>query len=182
MGIDEDRHIVKKCISGDSRAEKALYMKYSNVVYTICFRYSRNEEDASDILQETFMKVFEKLKQYNGEGSLEGWIRRVAVTTSIRFYRDNFKKKNISKLSEYEYEQTDLETPLEIVSAKEIMQLINSLSDTYRIIFNMHAIEGYSHKEIGEQLNITEVASRSRLNRAKKQLIVLLKTKNHLIC
>ena len=75
-----------------------------------------------------------------------------------------------------------METPLEIVSAKEIMQLINSLSDAYRIIFNMHAIEGYSHKEIGEHLGISEVASRSRLKRAKKQLIALLKTKNHVIC
>lgn len=182
MGIEEDRRIVEECISGDARSEKRLYMKYANVVYTICYRYSRNEEDARDILQETFMKVFEKLGQYNGDGSLEGWIRRVAVTTSIRFYRKSLKKKNISKLSDSEYDQSDMETPLEIVSAKEIMQLINSLSDAYRIIFNMHAIEGYSHKEIGEHLGISEVASRSRLKRAKKQLIALLKTKNHVIC
>lgn len=182
MGIDEDRHLVEECISGDARSEKRLYMKYANIVYTICYRYSRNEEDARDILQETFMSVFKKMHQYKGEGSLEGWIRRVAITTSIKFYRKNLKKKKVKELSESEYEHNDMETPLEIVSAKEIMQLINGLSDAYRIIFNMHAIEGYSHKEIGEHLGITEVASRARLKRAKKQLIVLLKTKNNVIC
>lgn len=182
MGIDEDRHLVEECISGNTRSEKRLYTKYANVVYTICYRYSRNEEDASDILQETFMRVFEKLNQYKGEGSLEGWIRRVAITTSIRFYRKSLKKKSVRELSESEYEHNDIETPLEVISAKEIMQLINGLSDIYRIIFNMHAIEGYSHKEIGEHLGITEVASRARLKRAKKQLIILLKTKNHVTC
>ena len=124
-GVDDDRHIVEECIQGNRKAQKALHDRYASIAYTVCYRYARNTEDAKDILQDTFMTIFQKLEQYKGDGSFEGWVRRVAVTTSIRFYKKNLKRSNQCKLSDIEYELRAANTTIEEISVKEILEVIN---------------------------------------------------------
>jgi RNA polymerase sigma-70 factor (ECF subfamily) len=142
-------------------------------MYAVCYRYAKNAEDAKDILQETFIKVFTNLKSFKGEGSFEGWIRRIAVTTSIRHYENSIRKIDNRDI-ELVQEGSVQETILSEISAQEISTVISNLPDGYRMVFNMYAIEGYSHKEIGEELGITESSSRSQLTRARKMLVGLL--------
>lgn len=142
-------------------------------MYAVCYRYAKNKEDAKDILQETFIKVFANLKSFKGEGSFEGWIRRIAVTTSIRHYENSIRKIDTRDI-ELVQEGSVQETILSEISAQEISTVISNLPDGYRMVFNMYAIEGFSHKEIGAELGITESSSRSQLTRARKMLIGLL--------
>ncbi|MFT5858621.1 MAG: RNA polymerase sigma factor (sigma-70 family) [Flavobacteriaceae bacterium] len=165
--------LIEQCLRGKKRSQRKLYDTFSRVIYAISFRYSKNEDDAKDLLQETFVKVFSNLHSYKGEGSFEGWVKRIAVNTAIRHYQKSSKlidKHDIEVVQESSTEPTVLAS----ISAREITQLISQLPDGYRIVFNMYAIEGYSHKEIGEELGITESSSRSQLTRARRILADLL--------
>jgi RNA polymerase sigma factor (sigma-70 family) len=173
MASSSETELIEACIKGKTRSQRELYDTFAGKIYAVCFRYAKNEEDAKDLLQETFVKVFNNLKMYKGEGSFEGWIRKIAVNTAIRHYQ-----KTTKAIDKYDIETTneahvhaDIEST---ISAREIMDVIAQLPDGYRIVFNMYAIEGYSHKEIGEELDITESSSRSQLTRARKMLVGLL--------
>ncbi|MFT5778437.1 MAG: RNA polymerase sigma factor (sigma-70 family) [Crocinitomicaceae bacterium] len=173
MTSNSETKLIEACLKGEPRSQRELYDTFAGKIYAVCFRYSKNEDDAKDLLQETFVKVFNNLKNYKNEGSFEGWIRKIAVNTAIRHYQ-----KTIKAIDRHDIEVTneafvgaDIEST---ISAKEITDVIAKLPDGYRIVFNMYAIEGYSHKEIGKELDITESSSRSQLTRARKMLVGLL--------
>lgn len=173
MNNRSDKDLIKLCLNGKVRAQHALYSRFSPKMYAVCYRYAKNAEDAKDILQESFIRVFNHLGDFNHTGSLEGWIRRITVNCAIRHYEKNLRKLDKDDWEHYP-EASVSESVLDQLSAEEIVKVINTLPDGYRIVFNLYAIEGYSHKEIAEQLNIGESASRSQLARARAQLVGLL--------
>jgi len=146
--------------------QEELYKRFAPKMYAVCLRYSNNADDAQDLLQEGFIKIFKNLDRFRAEGSFEGWVRRVFVNTSIEHYR---RKVNLTSTSERE--ETLIEdssfTALDKLGEKDIIKLVQELSPGYRAVFNMYAIKGYSHKEIGAILGISEGTSKSQLARAK---------------
>ena len=143
-----------------------LYRQYSAKMWAICLRYAHDHDEAKDILQDGFMKIFEKISQYEGRGYFEGWMRKIIVNTALAIYR---KKHFLNIESNLIPEKSDeisgqIESKL---SADELLEIINELSPQYKIVFNLYAIEGYSHKEISEMLGISEGTSKSNLSRAR---------------
>ncbi len=158
--------LIQGCIRGDRQMQELLYQKYSSKMYGVCLRYSGNLEDANDLLQEGFIKIFKNLTKFRGEGSFEGWIRRIFVNTSIEHFRKKVKLYNVTEVQENTIEDYDLNI-LDTLAEKDIISLVNELSPGYKAVFNMHVIEGYSHKEIADMLGINEGTSKSQLARAK---------------
>jgi len=143
---------------------------YADRLYGITLRYARNEDEAKDIFQEGFIKIFEKLKQYQNKGSLEGWMRKIIVNTALERIRRENKFMLVEDEAYMEYEQYKYEHILEELGQKDLLEMIRQLSPQYRVVFNLYAIEGYSHKEISEKLNISEGTSKSNLSRARQFL------------
>ena len=139
----------------------------------ICLRYTRTREQAEDLAQEAIIKVFERLPRFRGEGSFEGWVHRIAVTTAIDHYREQIRKGPELALDEAELtpDNNDLFAQL---SAQDVLALMNRLPDGYRLVLNLYALEGYTHKEISEQLGIEEKTSSSQLCRARKMMLALV--------
>jgi len=158
--------LIQGCIEGNRQMQKLLYKNYSSKMYGVCLRYSGNIDDANDLLQEGFIKVYKNLDKFRGDGSFEGWIRRIFVNTSIEHFRRKVKLYNITEIQENTVEETNLNI-LDTLAVKDIIILVNELSPGYKTVFNMHVIEGYSHKEIADILGITEGTSKSQLARAK---------------
>lgn len=146
--------------------QEELYRRYSPRMYAVCLRYAGNAEEAEDILQEGFIKVFNKMDSFRNEGSFEGWMRRIFVNTAIEHFR---RKKYLLPVTEKEENTIEGKyiSVLDSLSAKDIMQLIQELSPGYRTVFNLYVVEGFSHKEIADQLGISEGTSKSQLSRAK---------------
>src|SRR6185369_11797143 len=160
----------KGCIEGDRRMQEELYNRFAGKMYAVCLRYTNNADDAQDLLQEGFIKIYKNLHRFRAEGSFEGWIRRVFVNTSIEHFRKKSTKLSlVSEKEENTLEDTDI-TALESLAEKDIINLIQQLSPGYRTVFNLYVVEGYSHKEIGELLGISEGTSKSQLARAKAVL------------
>ncbi len=158
--------LIDGCLRGDSKMQEELYKRFAPKMYAVCLRYSNNTENAQDLLQEGFIKIFRNLNRFRNEGSFEGWIRRIFVNTSIEFFR---KKTNLFSITEKDdliVEDGSLNA-LDKLAEKDIIKLVQELSPGYRAVFNLYAIEGYSHKEIGNMLNISEGTSKSQLARAK---------------
>ncbi len=168
--IIAESDLINGCIRGDRQMQEELYNRFAGKMYAVCLRYANNANDAQDLLQEGFIKVFRNLHRFRAEGSFEGWIRRVFINSSI----EHFRKKSIqlSKVSEREEETIgdDDISALDNLAEKDIINLIQELSPGYRTIFNLYVIEGYSHKEIAEQLGISEGTSKSQLARARSIL------------
>ena len=164
--IPSESDLIKGCIEGDPQMQGLLYQRFSSMMYGVCLRYSDNTEDANDVLQEGFIKVYKNLAKFRSEGSFEGWVRRIFINTSIEHYRKKVKFYNVSEVQENTVEDTDL-SALDSLATKDIMNIINELSPGYKQVFNMHVIEGYSHKEIADLMGITEGTSKSQLARAK---------------
>ncbi|OFX28238.1 MAG: RNA polymerase subunit sigma-24 [Bacteroidetes bacterium GWA2_32_17] len=161
--------LVKKCIDFNRQYQEMLYRKFSDKMFNVCLNYTDNYDEASDVLQEGFIKIFRKLHQFNFEGSLEGWIRKVIVNTALENYRKKSReheKLNILTDSQEDYSDDFLST----FGVQEIIELVNKLPSKAQIVLKLYAIEGYSHKEIASNLNITEGTSKSQLNRARKLL------------
>jgi RNA polymerase sigma-70 factor (ECF subfamily) len=163
-----EKEIIEGCIKQNRKAQKMLYDRYASKFLGICMRYAKDKQEAEDILQEGFLKIFERINKYHFAGAFEGWMRRIIVNTAISNYRKNLKYYNhydISEITEYDNDNNtqDLEFTLE-----EMLKVIQSLSPGYRIIFNLYAIEGYAHKEIAEMLGIDVSTSKSQYSRAKK--------------
>lgn len=146
--------------------QEELYQRFSPRMYAVCLRYAGNAEEAQDILQEGFIKVFNKLKSFRGEGSFEGWIRRIFVNTAIEHFRRKRYLQPVTDKEENTIEGNYL-SALDDLAEKDILALVQQLSPGYRTVFNMYVIEGYSHKEIADMLNISEGTSKSQLSRAK---------------
>jgi RNA polymerase sigma factor (sigma-70 family) len=168
QNVDE---IITGCINKDKHYEDLLYAHFSSVAYAICIRYAANSHDAKDIFQEAFVKVYVQIKNYNKQGSFEGWLKRIFVNTALDYCR---RKKNIhftsaiekfETISEEEVSQNNVDIPKE-----KLFELIRNLPDGYRLVFNLYAIEKYSHKQIAEALNIEEGTSKSQLFKARKML------------
>ncbi|MEZ4777324.1 MAG: RNA polymerase sigma factor [Bacteroidia bacterium] len=163
-----EAELVEGCKRGEPVYQRALYQHYHRLMFGVCLRYTDNHDDAKDILQEGFIKVFKYISSFEGKGSFEGWIRRIMVHTSIEHYRRNSRYFMVDI---EEARQVHLNTDmLESLSREEIMGLIRQLPVGYRTVFNLYAIEGFSHQEIAEMLNISAGTSKSQLSRAKKLL------------
>jgi RNA polymerase sigma-70 factor (ECF subfamily) len=159
--------LIKGCIAGDRRMQEELYRRFSPKMYAVCLRYANNADDAQDLLQEGFIKVYRNLHRFRAEGSFEGWIRRVFVNTSIEHFRKKSTKLSmVTDKEENTIEDADI-TALHKLAEKDIINIIQELSPGYRTVFNLYVVEGYSHKEIGELLGISEGTSKSQLARAK---------------
>jgi RNA polymerase sigma-70 factor (ECF subfamily) len=150
--------------------QEELYHRFAPKMYAVCLRYASNVEDAQDLLQEGFIKVYRNLHHFRAEGSFEGWIRRVFVNTSIEHFRKKSTKLAlVTEKEEGTIEDTDI-TALENLAEKDIIKIVQELSPGYRTVFNLYVVEGYSHKEIGDMLGISEGTSKSQLARAKSVL------------
>lgn len=162
--------LLKLCLVSDRKAQFQFYDKYAPKLFGICMRYAKNTTDAEDILQEGFIKIFKYLSDFRGEGSLEGWMRRIIVTTALNFYkRKNLLNKDIDPDDVKIALPSDHEI-LAKMTQEEILKLVQELPTGYRTVFNLNTIEGYSHKEIGEMMNISVNTSKSQLSRAKSSL------------
>lgn len=168
--------LIQGCINGDRKMQELLYHRFSPKMYTVCLRYSGDQEDARDLLQEGFIKIFKNLSKYRGDGSFEGWIRRIFVNTAIEHFRKKVHLQSVSETQERTVEDKAWNV-LDSLAEKDIMKMINELSPGYKIIFNMHVIEGYSHKEIADILGINEGTSKSQLARAKTVLRKMVENK-----
>jgi len=173
--MNSESDLIKGCIQGDRKMQYELYERFAPKMYGVCLRYAANAEEAEDILQEGFIKVFNNLKQYKNDGELGAWIRRIMVNTAI-----NYLKKKSRYMSDLSFSDVTLhpvidDDPGVKMSAKELAELIRQLPIGYQTIFNLHAVEGYSHVEIGQMLGIHEGTSRSQYARARGLLINWLK-------
>jgi len=166
--------LITGCMEGDRRMQEELYKRFSPKMYAVCLRYASNADEAQDILQDGFIKVFNKLDSFRGDGSFEGWVRRIFVNTAIEYFR---RKKYLQPVTEKEENTIEGKyvSALDELAEKDILELITQLSPGYRTVFNMYVVEGYSHKEIGDILGISEGTSKSQLSRAKALLQDLVK-------
>lgn len=166
-----EKRIIKGCLKGKPEAQKMLYDLYSPKMMAVCLRYAKNREEAEDIMQEGFVRVFTKIDTFKQKGSLEGWVRRVIVNTALRHLQKHARLMNNVGWDQVDYEMGEQETIASNLAYEELLALVNQLPDGYRIVFNLYAIDGFSHKEIAEKLNISEGTSKSQLARARKYLI-----------
>ncbi|HPE87294.1 MAG: RNA polymerase sigma factor [Bacteroidales bacterium] len=165
--MDIERKYVERCLENESRAQGDLYRYYAPKMLALCKRYAKSNEEAEDILQEGFIKVFSKLSDFRNEGSLEGWIRRIMINTALNYHKKKVLNCQDLTGSAYESNPVDDYTCIEVMSAKELMKVIANIPHPYRAVFNLNAILGYTHKEIGIMLNISTNTSKSRLSRAR---------------
>lgn len=159
--------LIAACNNGDARAQKILFEKFGPKLYAVCMRYSNSPEAAQDMLQDGFVKIFEKLVSYKGEGSFEGWMRRVIVNTCLDELRRNKKHQNNVDIDDFSYSLTNNDSVLDKIAADDLLKILNCLPLGYKTVFNLYVIEGYSHKEIAEELEITVSTSKSQFSRAK---------------
>jgi len=165
MKIDEA--FIKRLQKKDKKTQLAFYNFLSAKLYGICLRYANSGDDANDILQEGFIRVFRHINDYRGDGSFEGWVRRTIVNTAINYYKKEKKRGYNVDLEYVKKDYISSETAIEKMSFNELLGLIRELPLGYRTVFNLNVIEGYTHREIGEMLNISENTSKSQLSRAK---------------
>lgn len=165
-----DEEIVAGCLAGERIAQRALYDTYSRKMMGICLRYAKDRDEAKDILQDGFIKVFQKLGSYSGTGALGGWMARTMVNTALDHIRRNKHSKYALDIEEVEYLAPEEAEALSSLGTQELLKLIQALPTGYRTVFNMFAIEGYSHKEIADELNISENTSKSQFRKAKAYL------------
>ncbi len=164
-----ERELLDGCRSEDRRSQELLYGRYSRRMYAVCVRYARHRLEAQDLMQEGFIRVFDKLGDFRSEGSLEGWIRRIMVHTCINHYR---KKAFQNERFGMENVPDEVVEPLamESLGQEELLKMISELPDGYRMVFNLYAIEGYDHAEIAELVGCVESTSRSQLAKARRML------------
>ncbi|WP_415970446.1 RNA polymerase sigma factor [Alistipes ihumii] len=170
-----EEELIRRCSRNDRTAQQKLYEKYAPKMYGVCFRYVCHREIAQDLLHDGFITVFSKIGDFRGEGSLEGWIRRIFVNTALGYLR----KKNVLQDSEQidalrQVEGTEA-SAVERMETAELLRCIGKLPDGYRAVLNLFAVEGYSHREIAEMLGVSEGTSRSQYLRAKGCLLKILK-------
>jgi RNA polymerase sigma factor (sigma-70 family) len=169
----DEEELIKGCIRRDRSAQKRLYDTYSSKMYALCHRYVKDSMEAEDVLVMAFTKIFERIDQFRGEGNFEGWIRRVVVNEALTWLRRN-KSMYLETDLEVADRQPDYHQLSDHLEAEDLLRLIQELPSGYRIVFNLYAIDGYSHKEIAEQLGISENTSKSQLSRARTYLQKLL--------
>jgi RNA polymerase sigma factor (sigma-70 family) len=166
--LSDIKNIINGCLKGNRRDQELLYRRHAARLFAVCLQYSGNDEEARDILQDGFIKIFENLVHYKHEGSFEGWMRRIMVNTALEKYRSKhnlYRVDNIDQIPEPDAApDNDDYAGLE---ASDLLGIIRELPPKYRMVFNLYAIEGYSHKEISNMVNISEGTSKSNLSRAR---------------
>ncbi|HKP32982.1 MAG TPA: RNA polymerase sigma factor [Chitinophagaceae bacterium] len=175
-----DQQLVKDCLNGKREAQRKLYTAYADYMLAVCYRYTKSMADAEDVLQEGFIKVFNNLKQYKNDGELGAWIRRIMVNTAINYLKKKSRYNADLSFSDVTLHPVTDEDPAVLMGAKELAELIRQLPTGYQTIFNLHAVEGYTHVEIGQLLGIREGTSRSQYARARGLLINWIK-KNSMV-
>ena len=163
----DDLTLVNECAKGNSKAQRALFDKFAPKMLAVCQRYLRNNQEAEDVLQDGFVKVFQKIVDFKMEGSLEGWIRRIVVNTALDTIRKNKKLLDDVQVEEVQYKVSFTDHQFDGMDLAQLLKMIDAMPDGYRIVFNMFAIEGYSHKEIADTLGVTENTSKSQYSRAR---------------
>ncbi|MEN9685039.1 MAG: hypothetical protein RLZZ28_825, partial [Bacteroidota bacterium] len=169
-----EQAIIAGCLHNDAAAQRELYNRYSPKMLSVCYRFGQNREDAEDMLQEGFIKVFTQMHTFQNKGAFEGWIRRIIVHTCINFLKKYKKFNENVDLAYANSLQVKEETIPSIMQARQIIECIRLLPLGYRTVLNLYALEGYSHKEIGEMLDIEESTSRSQYTRSKAMLETIL--------
>jgi RNA polymerase sigma factor (sigma-70 family) len=162
------------CLQNDSASQRELYNRYSPKMLSVCYRFSQSREDAEDMLQEGFIKIFTQIHSFQNKGSFEGWVRKIVVHTCINFLKKNKKFNESINLDDVVYLEVKEETMPSIMQARQIIECIRLLPMGYKTVLNLYALEGYSHKEIGILLDIEESTSRSQYTRAKVMLESIL--------
>ena len=172
MSLDQ---LIQKCKKNDTKAQSDIYKLFSGKLFAICLKYSRNHVEAEDNLQDAFMTIFEKISQYKYKGSFEGWLKKITVNTALQRYRNkgvfNIVNEDRSESTTLEIEDND------DVDIDFLLLIIQELPDRYRLVFNLYALDGYSHKEIAKMLDITTGTTKSNLARAR--LILKNKIENY---
>jgi RNA polymerase sigma factor (sigma-70 family) len=166
--LSEILKIIKGCLAGNRRDQELLYRRFAGKLYAVSLQYSGNDEEARDILQEGYIKIFANLGQYKNEGSFEGWMRRIIVNTALEKFRSKhnlYRVDDIDSIIEFESEPDN--DDYAGLQASDLLGMIRQLPPKYRMVFTLYAIEGYSHKEVSEMMNISEGTSKSNLSRAR---------------
>lgn len=164
-----EEHLIQEAKNGDRKSIEMLYKQFYGYAMSIALRYSNSREEACEIINDSFMKAFDKLDQYDNQNSFKGWLRRILINTSIDYYRKNIKHNAVMDIDKADAETLDPDV-IDQLSSEDILGILRNLPEILRIIFNMYEIEGYSHNEISEQLGIPSSTSRTYLARAKKKL------------
>jgi RNA polymerase sigma factor (sigma-70 family) len=165
------QQLVKDCLKGKPGAQRELYERFAESMLGVCYRYTKSLKDAEDVLQDGFVKVFASLHQYKFEGELGAWVRRIMVNTALNFLKRNKKYRSEMYFAEQPLHPVANDNPVVSLEAKELANLIRQLPPGYQTIFNLYAVEGFSHVEIGEMLGISDGTSRSQYARARGLLI-----------
>ncbi|MEM7161247.1 MAG: RNA polymerase sigma factor [Bacteroidota bacterium] len=175
------KDILAGCAKGDPKSQQWVFETHYGKMLVVCLRYAENMDEAKDILQDGFIKVFDKIGKFDGKGSLEGWIRRVIVNTAI----DAIRKKKANMFTSFEDQEEKLSDSIEEetfedefeFSANDVLNALHQISPAYRTVFNLYVLEGHTHKEIAEKLGISEGTSKSNLAKAKQRIKKILTTK-----
>ncbi|MDN3491641.1 RNA polymerase sigma factor [Winogradskyella bathintestinalis] len=157
--------LIKKCINNDAQAQSQLYKLYASKLFSLCLKYSKNYAEAEDNLHDAFITIFSKIEQYNYKGSFEGWLKRIAINTALQRYREDVGVYAI--VNESDIEEVSVEINDNDVSIEYLLKIIQDLPDRYRLIFNLYVLDGYSHVEISELVQISIGTSKSNLARAR---------------
>jgi len=167
--LEELEILITDCKAGKREAQSRLYQLYAPMLFGVCLRYSRDRTEAEDSLHEGFVLIFNKIDQFAFKGSFEGWMKKIMVNLSLEKCRTRFKMQSVEDISIYDSQLADADVYADMNAAK-LLELIQNLPPQYRLVFNMYAIDGYSHKEISQALGIAEGTSKSNLARARKIL------------
>jgi RNA polymerase sigma-70 factor (ECF subfamily) len=162
-------HLLDPCIQGNRRAQELLYSSMAPKLYGLCLRYAKDDDEAQDVLQLGFIKVFKSISSFRREGSFEGWICRIMVNTAIENYHKRKADQKLIDINEV-HDLAGGAIEMDALEVQDLLKLIRELPEGFRMVFNMYAIEGYSHKEIAKLLNISEGTSKSQLSRARALL------------
>lgn len=173
--MEFDKSFITKLLKKDKKAQEVFYQQLAPKMYGVCLRFALDKDDAADILQDGFIRVFVHLKDFRGDGSIEGWVRRTIVNTAINYYNKRIKQGIKTDLDQVKEINQTKNLVIENMSSRELIKMINELPPGYRTVFNLNIIEGYTHKEIGEMLGISENTSKSQLSRARVSLQKQLK-------
>ena len=161
-----EKELIERCIAGERPHQEMLYRKYADKMFSVCLTYTKDEDEACDVLQDAFIKAFASLKSYTFNGSFEGWIRKIVVNTALSQYQK--KRRETESLSLYKtYVEPAVNTILDGINTDAVIDLVNKLPEKAGLVLKLYAIEGYDHKEISELMNISVGTSKSQLNRAR---------------
>jgi RNA polymerase sigma factor (sigma-70 family) len=173
---EKEKRLVEGCLIGDAKIQRTFYEKYADTMYAICLRYSSNQDEAKDFLQAGFIKIFDNLDRFRFTGSLEGWMKRIMVNNALEQLR---KKMRFSKMASIDdvvlQDERGVTHNMHGLEVNDLLEVISKLPTGYRTVFNLYVLEGYSHKDIGEELGINVGTSKSQLSKARNMLQERLK-------